>query len=138
MSDYQSNLTKSQQVDELNAHIKAKLAPSKIHGVGVVALRNVHKGEKLYADILPRVYNLTDLSKLFPEIKELILERWPSVINGGAFISPDARLLTFMNHSETPSYDPVTDELLTDIKAGEEITEDYRTMDNWQKVFPWL
>lgn len=133
-----------QQINELNSTIKAKIAPSKIHGVGVVAIRYLYKGEQLHADKFPRMYDLSysNFGKLFPEVKELILERWPRVINGEAkkefFISPDVRLLTFMNHSDDPNYDAKTDTLLKDVKFGEEITENYKLMENWEKVFTWL
>jgi hypothetical protein len=140
MSDYDSGLTKDEQIDELNAHVKARIAPSKIHGVGVFALCDLNTGEKLYASYLPRIFTVpySNFSKLFPHVRTSILERWPSVINGGTFISPDVRLLTFMNHSEDASYDPETDTMLQNVKAGEEITENYKDMDNWEKVFPWL
>ena len=130
----------SKQIDELNMHVKAKIAPSKIHGVGVVAIRNLMRGEKLYADYLPRVFNVPygSFNKLFQEVRELILERWPSVVNGSRFVSPDVRLLTFMNHSDTPNYDAKTDTLLYNVRKDEEIFEDYKIMDNWEKVFPWL
>ena len=74
------------------------------------------------------------------EILQLIIERWPRIVNGGAFISPnyDARLTSFMNHSDTPNYDPATDFALADISKGEEVFEDYRQIPNYERAFPWL
>lgn len=136
------------QIYELNATVKCKLAPSKIHGIGVFAIRDIQKGERLY--VRPDASQSPELrvwykvpfgsfGKLFPEVRELILDRWPSVVNGGLFTSPNEQWpVLWMNHSDDPNYESKTDSALRDIRKGEEITEDYRTMDNWEKVFPWL
>lgn len=131
---------KQQQLDELNMRVKVRLAPSKIHGVGVFAMRDLSKGEILYADHAPMVYTLTfaDLKKLRPEIKDMLLEQWPQIYNGSRFAYPTTRIQAFMNHSEKPNYDAQNDRLLRDIKAGKEITENYRLIPNYQHVFPWL
>ena len=42
----------------------------------------------------------------------------------------------FINHSTEPNYDVVSDIALRDIIKGEELFEDYRMMDNWEKVRP--
>ena len=110
-------MTNQDEINELNSIIKARIGVSKIHGVGVIATRDISKGEMVYADRMPKVYQVPygSMSKLFPEVREIILERWPSIINGGKFIAPDARLLSFMNHSEDPNYDPITDTALRKI-----------------------
>ena len=86
---------------------------------------------------MPKVYSIPygDFDKLFPEVKRIILERWPSIVNGSKFICPDARLLSFMNHSDFPNYDPVTDQALCDIIKGDEILENYKLMPNWEKIW---
>ena len=107
-------------------------------------MRSIDKGERLY--LLPhsprKWYNVSyaNFGKLFPYIREIILARWPSVVNGSAFLAPndDAWLLSFVNHSDEPNYHIPTDTALRDIKSGEEVTEDYRSMDNWEKIWPWL
>lgn len=137
-------MTQEEQITELNCTVKARLAPSKIHGVGVFAIMDIAKGQKAYC--IPRIerkwFNIPygSLTKLLPEIRGLVLERWPSIINGSMFQSPndDAWLILFMNHSEEPNYDPKTDTTLKDIKKGEEITEDYRQMINHEKVYHFL
>lgn len=143
-------LSAAEQAMELKRTVKCKLAPSKIHGVGVVAIRDIKKGERVYVALTekPTWYNIShsNLKKHFvyengyPEIYDLIMDRWPQVVNGAPFISPnyDARLMSFTNHSDTPNYDPDTDTALEDIKAGDEITQDYREMENYEKAFPWL
>ena len=139
-----SPLTKSQQLNELNSEVRCKIAPSKIDGVGVFTIRDIKRGERLYCtpNVIPKFYNIPfgSLSKLFPEVRELVMQRWPSTINGSAFQSPndDAGLLFFMNHSDDPNYDLNNDTALRDIKNREEVTENYKLMQNWEKVFPWL
>lgn len=141
-TEWLSRLTKDQQIDELNSEVRCKLGVSKIHGIGVFAMRDIRWGERCYCTphMIPRFYDIPygSLNKLFPEIKELVLQRWASVVNGSIFCNPndDAHLLMFINHSINPNYDVVSDTALRDIKKGEEILEDYRAMDNWEKVRP--
>ena len=68
----------------------------------------------------------------------MILERWPLVLQGERFAYPDVRLVSFMNHSNTSNYDPVTDTATRDIAENEEITEDYCQVPDAEKVYPWL
>lgn len=135
-------LGNEKQVDELNMLITTRIAPSIIHGVGVFAIRDLPKGKKLHADALPKVFDLkyNHFTKLFPEVRELLLERWPSVtyLEGAKFAFPDTRIQAYMNHSDDPNYSNVTDTLLRDVKAGEEITENYRNINGWDEVFTWL
>ena len=139
-----SKLSKEQQILELNNEVRCTLAPSKIHGIGVFALRNIQKGERCYVrpEMIPRFYDIPfgSLSKLFPEIKALVLDRWASVVNGSLFCSPndDAHLLMFCNHSSEPNYDVVSDTALKDIPKNTELFEDYCAMDNAEKAHPWL
>ena len=137
-------LTRQEQIDMLNNTVRCKLGVSKIEGVGVIALRNIQKGQRCYItpNFNPSFYNLSfsNLNKLLPEIKALILDRWASVVNNSLFTSPndDAHLLMFVNHSLEPNYDVVTDTALKDIPAGTEITENYCVMDNAEKAHAWL
>lgn len=131
------SINQEQQIIELNTIAKATLGVSKIHGIGVIALRTIRKGETIHANRMPKIYHIPygSLGKLFPEVRKIILERWPSIVNGSKFIYPDARLVSFMNHGYG-NYDPKTDTAMRDIRAGEEITENYKTMPNWEKVWP--
>ena len=141
--------SQDQQLFTLDNETKTKLGASKIHGVGVFAIKDIQKGEKLYLlppkgfmNEPPPVYNLphASLKKLRPEVKELILDRWPAVINGSHFIAPNdmAVLCTFVNHSEEPNYEISTDKALKDIRAGEEVVQNYRLMENYEKIYTWL
>src|SRR3990167_3725756 len=142
--DWLSKLSKGEQIVELNNEVRCTLAPSKIHGIGVFALRAIQQGERCYVrpEMIPRFYDIPfgSLSKLFPEVKALVLDRWASVVNGSLFCSPndDAHLLMFCNHSFDPNYDVVSDTALKDIKKGDEILEDYCAMNNAEKAHPWL
>ena len=126
------------QIAEINSQVKATVGVSKIHGVGVIAITSIPKGNRIYANELPRMYKVPygSINKLFPEIKKIILDRWPSIVNGGRIIIHDVRLLSLMNHSPDPNYAPETDTALRDIGVGEEILENYTKMANWAKVWP--
>lgn len=142
-------MNRQDQYYELCQTVKCKIAPSPIHGIGVFTIRDVKKGERMFirwtTDLPSHLYNLTyaDLSKFdrtYPEIKELIMQRYPCIINNCQFLSPnyDAKMISFINHSDTPNYDELQDVALRDTKKGEEMTEDYRNMTNWRKAFSWL
>lgn len=124
----------------LNELVKLKIAPSDIHGVGVVAMRNIKKDETLYADGQYQALDIPykDFKNLRPEIAEYILGRWAPIVNGSHFIYPDSKMIAFMNHSDDCNYDAKTDTALRDILEGEEVTENYRIIPNYEKVFPWL
>lgn len=142
--EYISKLSKDEQIAELNNEVKCKIASSNIDGVGVFTMRDIKAGQRCYItpNLIPKFYNIPfgSLSKLFPEIKELVLSRWASTVNGSIFQSPndDAGLLFFCNHSPDPNYDVVTDTALKDISKGEEVLEDYCLMENAEKVYKFL
>lgn len=129
-----------QQIKELNTYCLTRVAPSKVHGVGVFALKDLPKGSVLFADMMIKMYTVPyeSFSEIYPEARQLILERWPQVVNGSRFCFPDTRIQAYMNHSESPNYDAITDTVLEDIPAGTEITEDYRKIKGYEKVFPFL
>src|SRR3990167_2280197 len=115
--------TETEQIGMLNTFVKMRIAPSKIHGVGTFAIRDIPKDTKLYADNMPEIFDLpySRFYNLFPEVRELLLGRWPQIVNGSAFLYPDARMLAYMNHSEDANYDAINDRTLRDIEKGEEI-----------------
>lgn len=129
-----------QQISELNTYVKTYLAPSPIHGIGVFAIRDIREGDKLYTDMVPKVFHLsmTEMNRLYPEIKKYLLERWPLITQGSAFAYPDTRIVAHMNHAKEPNYDAIKDRTLRAIKKGEEITEDYTQIAGWEVVHPWL
>lgn len=131
------------QIVLLNDIVKIRLAPSSINGVGVFAMRDIKKGDKLYTDIIPHQFDLpySKFDKLEPDIKDIILGHFPLIISGSHFMYPVTKFSAFLNHAPTKeqlNYDAVKDVALRDIPKGMEVTEDYRLIKDWNKVFPWL
>lgn len=128
------------QIELLHEIVKIRLMPSKIHGVGVFTMKNIKKGEKLYTDIIPHQFDLpySMFNKLDRDIREILLGHFPLITTGSHFMFPVTKFSAFLNHSDTPNYDAKEDKALRVIKKGEEITEDYRVIDGYEKVFPWL
>jgi len=133
-------LKTKQAIDMLNKSIKTRLGASEVHGVGLFAMRDIKKGETLYADIINHQFDIPykKFKLLRPEIAEEILGMWPNVITGSHFIFPVTRLQAYCNHSDKPNYDAKNDKALKKIKAGEEIFEDYRLIEGWEKIFSFL
>lgn len=136
----QRNKKIDEAISMLNDIACIKLAPSSIHGVGVFAIRDIPKGKKLYMDAIPNALDIpySEFSRLLPEVVDIVLGQFPQIVNGSHFLYPATRFLTYVNHSEDPNYDAKEDITLRDIKAGEEITENYKLIDGYEKVFAWL
>ena len=117
-----------------------RIGPSQIHGVGIFAVRFIEKDEKLFANALPVMYHfpLKDFKALSAATQSLLLERWPQIAVGSAFLFPDALMQAYINHSDNPNYDSKNDMALRNIQRGEEVTENYRKIDGHQQAFPWL
>jgi len=115
--------------EQINETVLVTIKPSKIDGVGVFAVQDIKKGQKMYIRWVPMGMIQTTLSQLKPEVRRIIEQRWPPVKDGFPFIHPheDANHLSFMNHgySEEVNYDDKLDIALKDIRAGEEILESY-------------
>jgi len=124
----------------LNRIVCTKIAPSPIHGVGIFALRDMKKGEYLELDAIPHQFDIPykKLGELHKEVREILLGHFPLIVMGSHFLYPVTRMTAFLNHSNTPNYDAQNDVVLTNIKKGEELTEDYRKIEGYEKVFPWL
>lgn len=124
----------------LNTIVVTRIAPSKVHGVGIFALRDLQAGRKLYLDSLPRPYKISkgNLSKLYPEVRQILTERFPRVFVDSVVAYPDACYQAYVNHSSDYNYDCITDTLIEDVKAGDEITENYKNIVGWRDAHPWL
>lgn len=115
-------------------HVKTRLGPSPIHGIGAFAAEDIPKGTIIWEFREGFDLRLTEeeLRRLAPPALEQALKY--SYVEDGHYIlcADDAR---HFNHSETPNTDD-TSALYTiaarDIAAGEEITSDYRTFDHGQ------
>lgn len=129
------------QINTLIKWVNVRLAPSSIHGIGVFALKDIPKGTKLYMDIMPELFTLSYKkvkNNLPPEISTLLLERWPLIKQGSPFVFPDARYVAYCNHSDDANYDAFNDVTRKDIKAGEEVTEDYRNIPDYESLFDFV
>lgn len=141
------NPTKKHQADKtkeaiklLNEVVKLQLRPSAVHGVGVFALRDIKKGETLYADIIPHQFDIpySKFKQLDSTIRDIVLSHFPLIVEGSHFMYPVTKMSAFLNHSDKPNYDAKKDVALKAIKAGDEVLEDYRLIPSYEKVYPWL
>lgn len=125
----------------LNKTVWCRLAPSHISGIGVFAIRDIPQGTRINEHSYRNydegfhpefiTMSVADFATLHPSIRSLILDRCAFSEDTGdtlRFMSPngDQFLQSFMNHSDTPNSDGQF--ALRDIKEGEEITEDFRTL----------
>lgn len=127
-------------IELLNDLVKYKVGPSSVHGVGIIAMRDIKKGEKLNMDAIFHQFDIPfdDFTKLRPEVGMHILQRWPLIAKGSHFIYPDAKMSAFCNHSDDPNYDNLSDTATRAIKEGEEIFEDYRNIEGWEEIYTWI
>lgn len=134
------NLKHKETIELLNRVVSVKIAPSEIHGVGIVAMRDIKAGDCLELDAVPHVFDLpyAKFNKLNKEVRDILLGHFPQILGGSHFIYPVTKFTAYLNHSDTPNYDAKADRALKDIKAGEEITEDYRLIPGAEKIFDFL
>jgi SET domain-containing protein len=106
----------------INKEVLCKLGLSKIHGIGVFAIRDIEKGSNL----LHFTDSLIPLEGMDEKTLSVVLNR--NVIYKDTVLvehpNSEINYTAFMNHSDTPNSDGVF--ALQDIKEGDEITEDYR------------
>lgn len=111
------------------------LGPSKIHGIGCFSDTRIKKGEFV------RVWSPEDsrwvpLEKAHASPHKKLFQRFGIRTTGGYWAPIDFLRISvgwYMNHSETPNLQSddgdVTYYALKDIEPGEEVTIDYRRMD---------
>src|SRR3990167_916331 len=122
-------------IQTINNEVWATLAPSKIHGIGVFAIRDIPRGTELVKNQwdTETYYEVTDeeFMELLEPIRDIILDRTQQ--EEGVMIKfrhPNclAKLQSFMNHSLEPNSDG--QKALKDIKESEEITENFLEIAN--------
>ena len=136
----------NRSVEALNESLsKLYLAPSQIHGVGVFTREDIKEGEKIYASDMSAMFDLplTYIKKLKKPLQDDILGMFPHVFKSTMkqpkpFLYPPCPFVMFMNHSSEPNFNSKDDTALRDIKSGEEITEDYRVVENYEKIYKFL
>lgn len=135
------NKSEQIQVNTLSRWVTVKLAPSEVDGVGVFAVRDLPEGTRVFMDIMPEIFNLPAgiVRNNLPDfVKDIVLAQYPKANKGEPFVYPTCRFVAYCNHSDEPNYDAKKDVLLKSVKAGEEITEDYRLIDGYEEVYPFL
>lgn len=117
-------------------HVKTYISNSSIHGIGLFAGEPIAKGTIVWAFDAPLDQRFTpeEVARMSPRMKEF-LSRYAYSERGTLVLCGDhAR---FVNHSPKPSCgnDPTRQftVALRDIAPGEEITDNYATMeDSWE------
>ncbi len=119
--------------------VKASAKPSRIHGIGLFADQDIKKG-KLIWKFDPRFDILFDPKEvdLMPKIQKDFIKHcaYLSKVTGKYILSVDDS--RFLNHSSNNNIDGIDiaggpeggDAANRDIRAGEELTVDYRTFDS--------
>ena len=114
--------------------VYTRLAPSQIHGVGVVAIRSIPKGTFIFfgdEDDL-RWVKKASMLRLHPEIRRLFKDF--CVVRNGLYGCPNnfnqLTVAWYLNHSTTPNVEADKEYqffALRKIQKGEELTADYST-----------
>lgn len=125
-------------IKDLAQEVYCRLGPSKIHGVGVFAIRDIPAGtnpmkETRYADFekVP-VFEITGDPAIPDAVKKLVRDMCPEE-EGDYYIPPfslnEIGISYYLNHSDSPNMVEVDGEFeaACDIKAGEELTVCYAT-----------
>ncbi len=128
-------MTKEQLLHELTHHTWVMLKPSRLHGIGVFAIRDIPKGQRALfsrdkSDWIP--VSKKEVAAL-PQHTIDLVENFCLYDEENYFIPPYGfkmiDLLIFLNHADLPNIFSINDgedfETLRDIKAGEELLIDY-------------
>ncbi len=121
-------ITTETDAETLNGEIYCRLGQSKIHGVGVIAIRRIPIGVTYnpgWNELRPQAQMISkqEWEKVRPEIQDLILTSGAFTDYGEdhyCFEHPNYHHIFFVNHSEEPN--TRFGVALRDIEAGEEIT----------------
>lgn len=114
----------------VNNDVWTTLAPSKIDGIGVFAIKDIPRGTPLFSgeDMWDNYFWLDDdeFLQILEPVRNLILDRTLQ-LKGYPICcrhpNSHAKMQCFMNHSNKPNSNGYS--ALTDIKCGEEITENF-------------
>lgn len=140
----QKDLLKNKILQDLEKNIYCRIGRSKISGVGVLAIRNIPKGQNPFSGIAKNKFTAIDADKVLnnpkihPEVIKMVKDFYS--IRGGEIYFPDCSLNEinisfFMNTSKNANVDTKDGETFfvkKKIKKGEELLVDYDLFsDKW-------
>lgn len=111
--------------------VPTRLAPSRIHGLGVFATQRIAKGTTVWDFDAPvdQAIHVNHLASLPPWVQQYVATYGYREGHMIVLCGDDAR---YFNHSKTPncrSGHGTQTIAVRDIEAGEELTDDYETFD---------
>jgi SET domain-containing protein len=131
-------MKKQALLKDLHHDTYVMIQPSKVHGIGVFAIRDIPKGTK---DLFSKGFG--DWIKVSKEEVEQMPKHSKDLIENHCLFDEDhyyvpeygfkmVDLVIYLNHSETPNVISVNEgeyfEAIRDIKVGEELFVDYGTI----------
>lgn len=114
--------------------VYARIGPSRIHGVGVLAIRDIPAGTLVFRGESERVawVSRAAVRRLSPAVRALY-EDFGMVAGDQIGVPPTLNMLSvgwYVNHADEPNLEAGEDgrfRALRRIRRGEELTADYRT-----------
>lgn len=130
-------------IRDLEKNVYCRLRPSKVHGVGIFAIRDIPKGTDPFRSFLPYEFAAVDAALVFknkkidPAVKKLADDMY-SVEGGKLYLYKGGMngidISFFLNHSEKPNLAARKGGeafmAVRKIKKGEELFSDHRTYSN--------
>lgn len=114
--------------------VYARIGPSRIHGVGVRAVRDIPAGTLVFAGESERVvWKSRAAVRRLPKAIRALYEDFGMVSGAWIGVPPSLNMLSvgwYVNHSDRPNVEAGDDgrfRALRRIRKGEELTADYRT-----------
>jgi SET domain-containing protein len=114
--------------------VYARIGPSRIHGVGVRAIRDIPAGTMVFQGESERVTWVSRAAvRRLPKAIRALYEDFGMVSGDQIAVPPTLNMLSvgwYVNHSGTPNVEADDDgrfHALRRIRKGEELTADYRT-----------
>ena len=114
--------------------VYARIGPSRIHGVGVLAIRDIPAGTLVFAGESERVaWRSRAAVRRMPAAIRALYEDFGMVSGDRIGVPPSLNMLSvgwYVNHAERPNVEAGDDgrfRALRRIRTGEELTADYRT-----------
>jgi uncharacterized protein len=128
-------------IDDLIHNVYCRIQPSRVHGVGVFAIRPIPKGASIFASLLPSREGkesayipkelIFDNPNIHENVKKMIHD-FISIEDGHVTLPTfglnELNISFYLNHSDKPNVhteDGVVFYAKRDIQAGEELFSDY-------------